>query len=165
MEENEIFSLKMGNLFSGLEIIRLNNVEERFALDAEDQFQDLEGAKNKGRLIERLQEIVLENISLLLSLATLAYVTVMMVQGQFTLATAMLLLQLAGNIAWPLIGLFGMRNRLIASNKVFQTLLSSGEDAAEEEKSTAETASSKAKDIDLLGGDIEIGRASCRERV
>ena len=156
MEENEIFSLKMGNLFSGLEIIRLNNVEERFAHDAEDQFQDLEDAKNKGRLIERLQEIVLENISLLLSLATLAYVTVMMVQGQFTLATAMLLLQLAGNIAWPLIGLFGMRNRLIASNKVFQTLLSSGEDAAEEEKSTAEIASNKAKDIDLLGGDIEL---------
>ncbi|MDD4541383.1 MAG: ABC transporter transmembrane domain-containing protein, partial [Eubacteriales bacterium] len=91
LSENEIFSLKMGNLFSGLEIIRLNNVEERFAHSTELQFEELEAAKNKGRLIERFQEMVLEKTSILIGLASLIYVTVMMVQGQFTLAKAMLL--------------------------------------------------------------------------
>ncbi|MDD4323385.1 MAG: ABC transporter ATP-binding protein [Eubacteriales bacterium] len=153
LSENEIFSLKMGNLFSGLEIIRLNNVEERFAHDTELQFEELETAKNKGRLIERFQEMVLEKTSILIGLASLIYVTVMMVQGQFTLAKAMLLMQLSGNIAWPLISLFGMRNRLIASNKVFRTLVESPEDFSEEER--GET-SAKISNMDLLSEDIEL---------
>ncbi len=156
LEENEIFSLKMGNLFSGLEIIRLNNVEERFAHDAQSQFEHLETAKNKGRIIERLQENVLENISTLLSLGTLAYVIVMMVQGQFNLAMAMMLIQLSGNVAWPLISLFGMRNRLVASNKIFQNLLGSEEDVGEDEVSTVATVRDKVRDLDLLGRDIEL---------
>ncbi|HZJ90438.1 MAG TPA: ABC transporter ATP-binding protein, partial [Oscillospiraceae bacterium] len=156
LEENEIFSLKMGNLFSGLEIIRLNNVEERFAHDAQSQFEHLETAKNKGRIIERLQENVLENISTLLSLGTLAYVIVMMVQGQFNLAMAMMLIQLSGNVAWPLISLFGMRNRLVASNKIFQNLLGSEEDVGEDEESTVATVRDKVRDLDLLGRDIEL---------
>lgn len=156
LEENEIFSLKMGNLFSGLEIIRLNNVEERFAHDAQGQFEHLEAAKNKGRIIERLQEKVLENISTLLSLGTLAYVIVMMVRGQFNLAMAMMLIQLSGNVAWPLISLFGMRNRLVASNKIFQNLLGSEEDVGEDEVSTVATVRDKVRDLDLLGRDIEL---------
>ena len=156
LEENEIFSLKMGNLFSGLEIIRLNNVEERFAHDAQGQFEHLEAAKNKGRIIERLQEKVLENISTLLSLGTLAYVIVMMVRGQFNLAMAMMLIQLSGNVAWPLISLFGMRNRLVASNKIFQNLLGSEEDVGEDEESTVATVRDKVRDLDLLGRDIEL---------
>lgn len=154
LEENEIFSLKMGNLFSGLEIIRLNNVEERFAKDTKGQFEDLEDAKNRGRLIERLQETVLDKTSLFMSLLTIAYVTLMMVQGRFTLAAAVLLLQLQGNIAWPLIGLFSMRNRLTASNRIFQTLIESPEELLEGEEAEALAERSKVSDRNLLSRDI-----------
>ena len=153
LEENEIFSLKMGNLFSGLEIIRLNNVEERFAQDTEEQFESLENAKNRGRLVERLQEMVLDKMSFIISIVTIAYATIMMVRGNFTLAKAILLVQLSGNISWPLISMFGMRNRLIASNKVFKTLLEPAEDIAEVEDIKG-LENAKNANMDLLAQDI-----------
>lgn len=154
LAENEIFSLKMGNLFSGLEIIRLNNVEKHFAQTTEKQFSDLENAKNKARFIERLQETVLENFSLLMSLLTIAYVTLMMVRGNLTLATAALLLQLQSNIAWPLVSLFSMRNRLTASNRIFQTLIESPQDSLVKDEIETSAGKTKSYDKSLLSGDI-----------
>lgn len=154
LAENEIFSLKMGNLFSGLEIIRLNNVEKHFARTTEKQFSDLENAKNKARFIERLQETVLENFSLLMSLLTIAYVTLMMVRGNLTLATAALLLQLQSNIAWPLVSLFSMRNRLTASNRIFQTLIESPQDSLVKDEIETSAGKTKSYDKSLLSGDI-----------
>ncbi|HHU08062.1 MAG TPA: ABC transporter ATP-binding protein [Clostridiaceae bacterium] len=148
MQENELFSLKIGNFFSGLEIIRLNRVEEHFKEDTDAQSLQLEEAKYRGRFLQQLQELVLSKTSTLMTLVTVAYVGIMMAQGKMSLAIAALLLQLQGNIAWPLISLFDMRNRLIASNKIFQTLIESPGDEtvlAEREAASANVEAAGAK--------------------
>lgn len=129
---NKSFTRKMTNLFSGLEIIRLNRVEQRFTVDATDEFMALEKAKYRSRYLDGTQRLLLQRAAGLLSLITIGYAAWLMSRGSLTLSTAILLIQLQSNVGWPMISLFSFMNLYKASLKVFETLTRQTESAPEE---------------------------------
>lgn len=161
MQENELFSIRIGNFFSGLEIIRLNQVEKQFSQAANKQFEQLEEAKLKGRFLEQLQEKALFNVGIFMSLVSIAYIVIRMVKGELDLTAAILMLQLQSHIDWPLILLFEMKNRLTAANKIFENLTAEPlpEQRTQEISSRTEDEKEPYKKVlstKPLAGDIEI---------
>lgn len=130
LEENKGFTRKMTNLFAGLELIRLNRVEKRFAEDTAVVFNNLEKAKYHARYLTNSQQMLLHRSAGLLMLVSIGYASWLISRGELDLARAILLIQLQSNVSWPMISLFSFANLFQASLKVFETLTRQTEQGA-----------------------------------
>lgn len=121
-QKNEQFSVEAANTISGLEILKLNHVEELFRLKFRDRVKDVEDKKRNFSLISFVQEKIHEIIATTFNTIAILFVSYQIFTGTISVQTAILVIEFQGMIIWHLVFLFSIINRFKASVKIYEKI-------------------------------------------
>jgi len=118
---NEKFTVDVSNVFSGLEILKLNNIEETFLKKNLHQIIDLEGKKFKFNLYTSLQNYSNTTIGYFVLMGLIIF---LMYQTQVGLGYGMLMLtiQLTSSAIFPLVNMLPLLNILKSSKAIYEKI-------------------------------------------
>ncbi|HNZ63977.1 MAG TPA: ABC transporter ATP-binding protein, partial [Bacillota bacterium] len=122
-EANKNFSQQMSNIFSGLEILKLNQVEDRFRKNSNELIAALERIKIRFNIFDSFQGGFMETMGTIFTVLSLFYVGLRISQGQLTLVRGMLIAQITQNCLFSMVRLFPHRNKLAASRGIFDKIV------------------------------------------
>ncbi|MCK9536521.1 MAG: ABC transporter ATP-binding protein/permease [Bacilli bacterium] len=129
---NEKMTVNIANVFNGLEIIKLNNIEERFLLNSNRVVEDVEISKFNFRFFTAGQRNLTSLIGLATVLGLLLYL-VIKIQNGMDYGIAMVLVMLTDNITLSLPDIFPRLNVIKSSNAIYKKIT-----AAEKENTIIE---------------------------
>jgi ABC-type bacteriocin/lantibiotic exporter with double-glycine peptidase domain len=118
---NELFTTDMSNTFHGLEILKLNNIEEKFLKKSYGTIKRLEKRKYEANVFSELQRSVIRIMAFVASVAVMIYLG-FEIQGDLDLAKATFLFQLCSSISNNLIDAFPMWNQMKASISIYKKI-------------------------------------------
>jgi ATP-binding cassette subfamily C protein len=118
---NEKFTVDVSNVFNGLEILKLNNIEDSFLGKNKSEIKSLEHKKFKFNIFTSFQLYTNFAIGNFVLFGLVIY---MVAQLQTGLGYGVLVIstQLAGNIIFSLVNLFPLVNKLKASAAIFEKI-------------------------------------------
>ncbi len=119
--ENEAFTLDASNTFNGLEILKLNNMEEGFLDKSHKKLYRLEGKKKGFNLFTNLQIHTNETLGYILFTIILV---ILMYQTQVGLGLGemVLVIQLATNSIFPLVNMTPLLNVIKSSKAIYEKI-------------------------------------------
>jgi ABC-type multidrug transport system fused ATPase/permease subunit len=119
--EHEIFTTHASNTFNGLEILKLNNIEDKFLLQSQDKIGHLEQKKLKFNLFVALQQFSNNAIG---QFVMFGLVVLLMYQPDMRIGYGEIFLtvSLSSNTIFPLMNLMPMINTLKSSNAIFHKI-------------------------------------------
>ncbi len=126
-EHNEKFAVDMSNTFNGLEILKLNNIEDRFLARSLKGITGLERKKFHFNIYTDGQRRIMEFLGFGLLMGFLAYLSTLMGKGM-SLTKATFLVQLANGCIWNIIYTLPGINRLKSSIKIFDKITENTEE-------------------------------------
>jgi ATP-binding cassette subfamily C protein len=119
--ENEKFTVNVANTFNGLEILKLNNIEESFLFKSNQQIKQLESKKLKFNFFTALQIYSNEAIGIAVLFGLLIYlmynISTGMGYGQIVLTV-----QLSSSAVFPLVGMMPLINTLKSSKAIYDKI-------------------------------------------
>ncbi|MDF2941308.1 MAG: transporter related [Herbinix sp.] len=118
---NEIFTTDMSNTFNGLEILKLNNIEDKFLKKSNGTINRLEKRKYEANVFTELQRSVIRILAFVASVAVMIYLG-FEIQGVLNLAEAGFIFQLCSSISNNLIEAFPMWNQMKASISIYKKI-------------------------------------------
>lgn len=120
---NEKFTVDTSNVFSGLEILKLNNIEKAFLNKNLHQVSDLEHKKFKFNLYTSLQNYSNNTIGYFVLIGLIVF---LMYQTRVGLGYGMLMLtiQLTSSAIFPLVSMLPLLNILKSSKAIFEKITS-----------------------------------------
>lgn len=127
-EANKDFSQQMSNVFSGLEILKLNQVEDRFQKRSNEFIAALERIKIRFNIFDSFQGSFMETLGTVFTVLSIFYVGIRVSQGQLDLVRGMLIAQLTQNCLFSIVRFFPHRNKLAASRGIFDKIVNGEED-------------------------------------
>jgi ABC-type multidrug transport system fused ATPase/permease subunit len=118
---NEQFTTNMSNTFQGLEILKLNNIEEKFREKSIDSIDRVERKKFAASVFTDMQ---MKTIWILANVSTVAVMIYLAFgfQDGMTLVKGSLLFQLCSSISRYLINAFPMWNQMKASVSIYKKI-------------------------------------------
>jgi len=134
---NEQFTTEMSNTFQGLEILKLNHIEEKFKEKSIDTIGRLERKKFAANVFTDMQMKVVWILAFVSSVAVLIYLAYGFLGGM-TLALGGLLFQLCTSISRYLINAFPMWNQMKASIGIYKKIAEPEEGTMSSQKGTTE---------------------------
>lgn len=146
---NEDLSIDLSNTFNGLEILKLNNIEDKFLSNSLKSITRLERKKFNYNVYTDGQRKFMEFLGFGFLIGSIIYISSLLTQGMsFTKATFML--QLANGSIWHITGVLPLFNELKSSAKIFDKITKIEETSKE---------SKKEKDFEF-NREIEVGNLS-----
>ncbi|MDF2537974.1 MAG: transporter related [Herbinix sp.] len=118
---NELFTTDMSNTFHGIEILKLNNIEDKFLKKSVATISKLEKRKFEANVFTELQRSVIYILAFVVSVAVMIYLGYGM-QGALTLAKAGFIYQLSSSISNFLISAFPTWNQMKASISIYEKI-------------------------------------------
>lgn len=118
---NEEFTTDMANTFNGIEILKLNNIEDKFLKKSVGTINRLERRKFEANVFTELQRNVIHILGFVVSVASMIYLGYA-IQGPMGLGEAGFIYQLCSSISRFLIEAFPMFNRVKASVSIYNKI-------------------------------------------
>lgn len=118
---NEDFSVYSANTLAGLEILKLNRVEDRFYSAFRQKVQNVEALKQRYNLLSETQRVSLETIGFVFTMMVTFMISIRLSQGQ-TLTQIALVIQIVNSVIWNLVFVFPLINRVKASESIFRKI-------------------------------------------
>lgn len=125
---NEGFMVKTGNTFNGLEILKLNNVEEKFLSQTMDAIEKVEKKRFHFTVFTEGQRSITNILGFGIFIGMLMY---LMRQGfdGVSITKITFMLQLGNGCVWPIGQVMPMFNELKASLKIYEKITKSENDS------------------------------------
>ncbi|MBU0996677.1 MAG: ABC transporter ATP-binding protein/permease [Firmicutes bacterium] len=130
---NEEFTVNASNVFTGLEILKLNNMEEAFQKKNKKQIAALEGKKYSYNVFTSFQLNFNATIGYFVLIGLIVYLTYQ-TQAGVGYGLMMLTIQLSSSAIFPLVNLFPLVNVLKSSKAIFEKITNEEAVIEEEEK-------------------------------
>jgi ATP-binding cassette subfamily B protein len=118
---NELFTTDMSNTFNGLEILKLNNIEDKFLKKSTATIRRLEKKKYEANVFTELQRSVIRILGFAASVVVMIYLG-FQIQGDTSLGEAAFLFQLCSSVSDFLIDAFPMWNQMKASVSIYHKI-------------------------------------------
>ncbi|BCN30681.1 ABC transporter ATP-binding protein [Anaeromicropila herbilytica] len=118
---NETFTTDVSNTFNGIEILKLNNIEDKFLLKAMKSIDRVEKKKYAANVFSELQRNVIRIFAYLIMVFVLFYLSKSMNQGM-GLGVATFLFQLSSSMSMFLISAFPTWNQCKASMSIYEKI-------------------------------------------
>jgi len=125
-ELNETFTIKVSNTFNGLEILKLNNIEDKFLLQTNQTIDQVERKRFHFTVFTEGQRSITNILGYVIFIGTLMY---LMYQGfnGVSITKITFMLQLGNGCVWPIGQVLPMLNELKASVKIYEKITVSDE--------------------------------------
>ncbi|MEG0502450.1 MAG: ABC transporter ATP-binding protein [Cellulosilyticaceae bacterium] len=120
-KENEDFTVSMSNTFNGLEILKLNNIEEKFLSKNLVEMRRVERKKFAFNTYSELQRNIIVFLSYIILVVVILYLGIEIEAG-LGLGKAMFLFSLANNMAFPLMDVLPLINVMRSSNVIYNKI-------------------------------------------
>ncbi|HWT74079.1 MAG TPA: ABC transporter ATP-binding protein [Mobilitalea sp.] len=146
---NEVFTTDMSNTFNGIEILKLNNIEEKFLKKSIVTINRLEKRKYEANVFTELQRNVIQILGFVVSVMVMVYLGYE-IQGPMGLAEAGFVFQLCSSISRFLIEAFPLLNRVKASISIYNKIAKPEETAANIGNGTKEFAFDDKIEVDSV---------------
>jgi ABC-type multidrug transport system fused ATPase/permease subunit len=118
---NELFTTDMSNTFNGLEILKLNNIEDKFLKKSYVTVNRLEKRKYEANVFTEMQRSVIRIMTFVASVAVMIYLG-FEIQGVLGLAEATFLFQLSSSISNNLMDALPTWNQMKASITIYKKI-------------------------------------------
>lgn len=132
-ENNEKFTSNISNILGGLEILKLNSVEDKFLDNSLKTIDNVERKKLHYTIFIEGQSSFINFLSLLIYIGILIYAMNNVLSG-FSLTRMILIVQLSNSCIWPIIQISPLINELKASSKIYTKIAQNEEGTEENEK-------------------------------
>lgn len=135
-ENNEKFTLDISNTFNGLEILKLNSVEDKFLYKSLKAVERVERKKFYYTVFTEGQRSITRFLSYFIFAGMLVYLLNMAFTGE-SITKITLMLMLANACIWPIGNALPMFNELKASSSIYRKITgidSEGSDSIKKEK-------------------------------
>ena len=119
---NEQFTVDVANTFSGLEIVKLNNIEKMFLSKNEQRIAALEKTKFNFSIFTTIQDTALGSVGSVIFIGMIVYLLYQTLNGM-PLSQVILIIQLASVTIFPLMGIFTNYNVLKSSNAIYKKIV------------------------------------------
>jgi ABC-type multidrug transport system fused ATPase/permease subunit len=118
---NEDFTTDMSNTFNGIEILKLNNIEDKFLMKSMKSIDRVEKKKYAANVFSELQRNIIRIFAYLIMVFVLFYLSKTINKGM-SLATAVFLFQLSSSMSNFLINAFPTWNLCKASISIYEKI-------------------------------------------
>lgn len=118
---NEFYTTEMSNTFNGLEILKLNNIEDKFLAKSYTMINRLEKRKYAANVFSDLQRSIIRIFGFISSVVVMIYIG-FQIQGNLKLAEAVFLYQVSSSISVYLVEAFPMWNQMKASIGIYKKI-------------------------------------------
>ncbi len=163
-EANKDFSLKMSNVFSGLEILKLNQVEDRFQDQSNVFIAALERVKIRFNIFDRFQSGTMDTLGYACTVLSFFYVGVRIAQGQLDLVRGMLIAMITQSCLFSIVRIFPHRNKLLASRSIFDKVVN-GDPSEKQELAAGDRSFSFNRSLDVEGLSFSYGNQNVLRHV
>jgi len=163
-EANKDFSQKMSNVFSGLEILKLNQVEDRFQDQANVFIAALERVKIRFNIFDRFQSGTLDTLGYAFTVLSFFYVGIRIARGELDLVRGMLIAQITQSCLFSVVQIFPHRNKLLASKSIFNKVVN-GDPDEKQEMAMGDLPFSFSRSLDVEGLSFSYGGRHVLRRV
>ncbi|MBU5313884.1 ABC transporter ATP-binding protein/permease [Tissierella carlieri] len=126
-EYNENFAIEMSNTFNGLEILKLNNIEDRFLSKALKSITGLERKKFEFNIYTDSQRRIMEFLGFGFLIGSMVYLSTLLGKGM-SLTKVTFMVQLANGCIWNVTSILPLFNQLKSSAKIYDKITKSNED-------------------------------------
>lgn len=130
---NEDFSINIANTFNGLEILKLNNIEDKFLEKTLLKIKALELTKYKYTIFAEGQQRVSSLLGYIITVSILVYLTNLMAGGM-SLTKIVFMFQLSIHSVWSMVRFLPLLNELKSSVNIYKKITHSIEDESLETK-------------------------------
>ncbi|MFA5576486.1 MAG: ABC transporter ATP-binding protein [Tissierellaceae bacterium] len=120
-DENERFAVSMANTFNGLEILKLNDIEDKFLDKSLANIIGLEKKKLNYNIYTDAQRRIMEFLGSSFLIASLIYLSSLFLKGM-TLTKATFIVQLSNACVWNIIAVMPRVNQLKSSVRIFDKI-------------------------------------------
>ncbi|MSU00966.1 ABC transporter ATP-binding protein [Tissierella pigra] len=148
-EYNEDFAVNISNTFNGLEILKLNNIEDQFLSKSLKSIIGLEKKKFSYNVYTDSQRRVMEFLGFGFVMIALVYLSTLMSKG-ISLTKITYMFQLSNGCIWNITSILPLFNQLKSSAKIFDKITKVDEEnstAVDKEKDFVFTDKIKVKDL------------------
>lgn len=118
---NEIFTRDMSNTFNGLEILKLNNIEDKFLKKSMASIRRLEKRKYMANVFNHMQRNVIYILAFAVSVMVMIYLGYQL-QGDMNFTRASFIYLLSNSISNYLISAFPLWNQIKASTAIYEKI-------------------------------------------
>lgn len=125
--ENEIFTTNISNTFQGLEILKLNRIDDKFLQKSLDGLRKLELRKYIFNIFSECQKNVINVFGYVVSCFLMLYLCLNFDKG-INLTTASIAFQLGTSMTFNLIEAFPLWNKIKASISIYEKITKGEED-------------------------------------
>ena len=119
--QNEVFTTNISNTFQGLEILKLNRIEDTFLQKSLDDLRHLELRKYLFHIFAECQKNLINIIGYVVSCLLMVYLCLNFNKGM-TLTNAAIVFQLGTSMCFYLIEAFPLWNKIIAASKIYEKI-------------------------------------------
>lgn len=130
--QNEQLTVEVANTFNGLEILKLNNIEDKFLDKSLDAINRVEKRKVAFNIFSEQQRSLMMFSSYIVLFGVVIYVAASMNSSNFT--TAMFSVQLCSNLVFPLVEILPRMNVIKSSRRIYEKITKQETNHEEEEQ-------------------------------
>lgn len=151
-KENEVFTTNINNTFQGLEILKLNRMEDKFLHKSLDGLRKLELRRYIFNIFAECQKNLISVIGYVISCFLMLYLCLNFDKG-LTLTNAAIVFQLGTMMSFNLIEAFPLWNKIKASANIYEKIT---KDDEEEQEGEGETTDSEKSEEFNFNSQIEV---------
>lgn len=118
---NEHFTLDMSNNFNGMEIIKLNNIEDKFYDKSIKSIASLEKKKYLSTVFTELQSNLIRIFAYVIMTFVIIYLSLKVADG-YSLGLITFMFQLSSRMSFNLVGVFPLWNEIKASATIYEKI-------------------------------------------
>lgn len=126
-KDNEEVTINLSNVFNGLEILKLNNIEDKFIGNSLDKINKVERSKFKFRFFSETQRNISYGIGFGIFILVLLYLLIQFESGM-TYAKIMIIIQFATGMTFALPDIFPRLNVIKSSSEIYQKITKTEEE-------------------------------------
>ena len=130
---NEKFTVNVSNTFSGLEILKLNRLEDRFLLNTIKETDKLERRKARFFIFTFWQTKFSQFLGFMVSLGIIYYM-ISTAGENYDLARIMFTISMASSTIWPITEIMPLLNVLKSNANIIEGILKKDEEGRQEEE-------------------------------
>ncbi|MBP3911800.1 ABC transporter ATP-binding protein [Zhenhengia yiwuensis] len=120
-EQNEHFTVDVANTFNGLEILKLNNIEDKFLDKSLEAINKVEKRKVAFNIYSEQQRSLMMFASYIILVGVVVYVGIKMANGG-NLGIQMITVQLCSSLIFPLVEILPRFNVIKSSKRIFDKI-------------------------------------------
>lgn len=121
-EQSEQYTTDMSNTFNGLEILKLNRIEDTFLQKSLSSMKRMENKKFAMNIFSESQRNVIYSLGFVVQVLVMTYLCIIFKDGGISLGMATLVYQLGSSMSYNLLEAFPLWNVIKASVKIYDKI-------------------------------------------